>query len=248
MDLMKKILVITLCIAVAASLAFTGCAARNTGQPAEEAAEEASEMIDREDPILGGWTVIDGNRSLLNDEQSRVFAAATEAVTGEDLMPVTVVGTQVVAGTNYMFLCIGRPSVEELEGEPVWEMAGVYRDLDGKCELVSVEGFDMTDPAAGQVYGEGISGGWECAIDRTFVEGEAAEAFEKTAKEYDGMKLTPAVLLGTQLVAGTNYRLLCIGETGGRDYACVVTVYADLDGNAEITDCTVLDIGAYYEY
>ena len=175
-------------------------------------------------------------------------AEATEAVTGEELTPVAVVGTQVVAVMNYEFLCIGRPSVKELEGQAIWDMVSVYVDLDGNCELVSVKEFDITDPAAGQVYEEGPMGAWECAIDGTCVEGEAAEAFDKTSKEFEGMKLTPAVLLGTQVVAGTNYRLLCVGETANRDYACVATVYEDLDGNAEITGCTVLDIGQYYEY
>ncbi|MBQ3274259.1 MAG: hypothetical protein IJH51_03070 [Christensenellaceae bacterium] len=254
---MKKVLILTLCCMLAVSIIMTGCAARDkqeeasaaeeTAAPAEETpAEEAEEMTG--DPILGGWTVFEGNASLLNDEQKKVFAEATEAVTGEELTPVAVVGTQVVAGMNYEFLCIGRPSVKELEGQAIWDMVSVYVDLDGNCELVSVKEFDITDPAAGQVYEEGPMGAWECAIDGTCVEGEAAEAFDKTSKEFEGMKLTPAVLLGTQVVAGTNYRLLCVGETANRDYACVATVYEDLDGNAEITGCTVLDIGQYYEY
>lgn len=252
---MKKALILTLCCVLAVSIIMTGCAARDkqeeaaaaeeTAAPAEEIpAEEAEEM--KGDPILGGWTVFEGNTSLLNDEQKRIFAEATEAVTGEELTPVAVVGTQVVAGTNYEFLCIGRPSVEELEGQAIWDMVSVYVDLDGKCELVSIRAFNMAEPAAGQVYEEGPMGAWECAIDGTCVDGEAAEAFEKTSKEADGIKLTPAVLLGTQVVAGTNYMYLCKGETANRDYACVATVYADLNGNAEITGCTVLDIGEYY--
>ncbi|MBR0085388.1 MAG: hypothetical protein IJL97_02445, partial [Lachnospiraceae bacterium] len=122
-----------------------------------------------------------------------------------------------------------------------------YKDLDGKCELVSVRAFNMAEPAKGQIYEEGLSGAWECAIDGTCVDGEAAEVFDRTSKEADGIKLTPAVLLGTQVVAGTNYMFLCKGETANRDYACVTTVYADLEGNAEITGCTVLDIGEYYK-
>ena len=253
---MKKVLILTLCCVLAVSLIMTGCAARDkqeeesaaeeTATPAEETPEEAHEMIDRDDPILGGWTVFEGNTSLLNDEQKRIFAEATEAVTGEELTPVAVVGTQVVAGTNYEFLCIGRPSVEELEGQAIWDMVSVYVDLDGKCELVSIRAFNMAEPAAGQVYEEGPMGAWECAIEGTCVDGDAAEVFEKTSKEADGIKLTPAVLLGTQVVAGTNYMYLCKGETANRDYACVATVYADLNGNAEITGCTVLDIGEYY--
>ena len=53
--------------------------------------------------------------------------------------------------------------------------------------------------------------------------------------------------LGTQVVAGTNYKLLCKGVKSGKAFVCIATVYADLDGNAEITDCGILDSGHYYE-
>ena len=54
-----------------------------------------------------------------------------------------------------------------------------------------------------------------------------------------GMEYTPVALLATQVVAGTNYRLLCEARATVPDAEAeyvILTVYADLQGGAEITD------------
>lgn len=52
------------------------------------------------------------------------------------------------------------------------------------------------------------------------------------AREYGAPLPDPVVLLGTQTVAGFNYKYLCAEENGGWS---VVTVYADLNGGAAVT-------------
>lgn len=51
-------------------------------------------------------------------------------------------------------------------------------------------------------------------------------------------------LLATQVVSGTNYMFLCSGDNGGEfpgRYQQVVIVYADLEGNAQVTNICTLD-------
>ena len=56
---------------------------------------------------------------------------------------------------------------------------------------------------------------------------------------FTGVGYVPVALLSTQLVAGMNYRYLCEATTVVPDaetsYA-IVTVYQDLEGNAEVTE------------
>ncbi len=61
---------------------------------------------------------------------------------------------------------------------------------------------------------------------------------------YTGMGFKPLALLATQVVSGTNYRFVCesIPVDGGEHGCALVTVYADLDGNSEITE--VIPFGA----
>ena len=78
---------------------------------------------------------------------------------------------------------------------------------------------------------------------RTSVKGisndkQAKHALKNALKEYVGYDIKPLGLLGTQVVAGTNYCILCYGSTVTAKPAhalCKVYVYEALDGKAEIT-------------
>lgn len=53
-----------------------------------------------------------------------------------------------------------------------------------------------------------LAGGWQAAEDMT-VTPEAQEALDKALEGFAGSSITPVALLGTQVVAGVNYCLLC---------------------------------------
>ena len=76
---------------------------------------------------------------------------------------------------------------------------------------------------------EPLLGGWENYLhEAAELPADARAAFDKAAAEF-----TPVALLSTQLVAGMNYCILC--QTPEGTWA-LVYIYADLDGNAEITN------------
>ena len=66
---------------------------------------------------LGGWTVADtGAAGMLAGEDTMIaFEAAAEKLLGVTLNPITVLGTQVVNGTNYAVLSLGKTSTENPE-------------------------------------------------------------------------------------------------------------------------------------
>lgn len=79
---------------------------------------------------------------------------------------------------------------------------------------------------------------------------EAADAFRKAMEKLDGAEYTPVALLATQLVAGTNYCILCQGKyvvPDAKPFWALVYIYADLEGNAEIMNIYELyiDMHAY---
>ena len=79
---------------------------------------------------------------------------------------------------------------------------------------------------------------------------EAQAAYDKAKAAYDGTSPQPLTLLGTQVVAGTNYAFLAKGKTetdNPRSAIQVVIVYEDLEGNAEITNICTLDLGEFDE-
>ena len=76
---------------------------------------------------------------------------------------------------------------------------------------------------------------------------EVNKAFDKAMESLVGVDYAPIACLGTQLVAGQNYCILCKATVVAPDaapYLALVYVYADLEGNAEITHIQELDIAA----
>lgn len=100
---------------------------------------------------------------------------------------------------------------------------------------------------------ETLAGGWEV----TPYEGgaqlpeEAQAAFDKATAELVGAAYTPVALLSTQVVAGMNYCIFCQITPVVPDavpYWALVYIYADLQGNAEITNVYDLDIPRHWAH
>ena len=108
---------------------------------------------------------------------------------------------------------------------------------------------------------EMMTGGWEMAEARSAIlteeaqfepmmTDEAAAAFSKAMENLDGAEYIPVALLATQVVAGTNYCILCQGKyvvPDAKPFWALVYIYADLEGNAQILNIYELyiDMHAY---
>jgi len=235
--MLKKLSVVLLAFV----LLFVMAAFGSSDQTSENTSEtETSE------PVAGGWELFDNKTNVLPEDVQASFDKASETFTGSELKPVAYVASQVVAGTNYMILCEAATTTEQLKTS--YQMVIVYADLEGKAEITQMKEFDLTayvDGDSTEISAEKLAGGWEPAEDRSSVviPQEAKDVFDKAAGNLDGNELEPMALLGTQVVAGTNYAFLCFSTLQTEETINgiqVVTVYEDLDGNAEITNiCTV---------
>ena len=88
---------------------------------------------------------------------------------------------------------------------------------------------------------ETAAGGWETAEHQgAALQDEGAQAaFEKAVENLDGAGYTPVALIGKQIVAGTNYCILCQITPvvpDAKPVWALVYIYADLQGNAEVTN------------
>lgn len=95
-----------------------------------------------------------------------------------------------------------------------------------------------------------MSGGWEVYADAEAVElpESVQDAFDKGTEQLDGNDLTPMAYFSKQIVAGTNYQILCKSVPVTENPVAklqVVVIYQDLDGNAEITNIADFDIAKY---
>ena len=234
---MKKLMGMVICGLLALSIVIAGCSAGG-GSDASDAGQ-----------TVGGWGVNDQATVVVTPEEQALFEKALEGLTGVGYEPVAVLATQVVSGTNRAFLCKGTT----VTAEPTtnWYVVVVYENLSGEASLVSIQQIDITAPKTSEdAMPADVVGGWSVVENAgvSLLPAEADEAFATAREGYVGVDLNPIAVLGTQLVSGTNYLVLCEGSAVVENpVACLylVEVYANLDGGAEITNVATLDFLGY---
>jgi len=83
-----------------------------------------------------------------------------------------------------------------------------------------------------------VVGGWAAAED-TEITDDLLVVFDKALEGLMGVKYEPAMLLGKQVVAGTNYAFLAKGTVVYPDAQpawYIIYIYEDLQGNAQLLD------------
>lgn len=251
---MKKYLAIVLTGILAAGLLLTACGGSNTPETPETSAPgsstESGSSSGTGGVVVGGWTVSEPGESTLTAEEQEIFDRATAELLGVDYTPVAVLATQLVSGMNYAYLCSSKAVTPE--AEPEWCIVVVYNNLQNESSVSSIHDIELADiHTLDNVDTTQAVGAWEIkapAEGAKLSDERAEQAFEKAAAEYVGVGLTPIALLGTQVVAGTNYKILCYGQTVTAEPVSalyVVDIYEDLEGNAEITSVEVFDLLHY---
>ena len=240
---MKKFASFSIAVALATSVALVGCGQatppKADSQPASKPAEQ----------VAGGWTANEDATPSVTEEEGRMFDQAVASLEGVRYEPVRVLAAQVVSGTNYAFLARGTETTAEAAAS--WYVVVVYRDLSGNVSLTSVKPIDLGDPkTTTEATSSNMAGGWEVRdpADLPLEPREAADAFDKAAGSYADITLSPVVTLGSQVVAGANYLVLCTGTPSGdnaRAQLYLATVYVNLQREATITDVRGFDLLAY---
>ena len=100
-------------------------------------------MLDGPDSVMmGGWSPsVD---PTVTDELKVIFDKGTSALTGSSLVPVAYLGSQVVAGTNYAFLCrVVTAYPGTVDTAPSYAIAYFYQDLQGNVSILNIADFDI---------------------------------------------------------------------------------------------------------
>ena len=94
--------------------------------------------------LAGGWEVAeDRSSAVIPQEAKDAFDKAAENLDGNELEPMALLGTQVVAGKNYAFLCFSTLQTEEtIKGIQV---VTVYEDLSGNAEITNISAVNPAD-------------------------------------------------------------------------------------------------------
>ncbi len=152
-----------LVIAMIASFAAcggSGSTEEDTTIPEENPTEVLPEDVDP----TGGYTVKSEVEAVeLPEDVKAAFDLALEGYTGIGLTPIAYLGSQVVAGTNYAILCLGK--VMNPTAKPTLKVAVVYKDLEGNASMLRVNDFKLVDyVGADDIAADGAEDGALAAV------------------------------------------------------------------------------------
>ena len=210
------------------------------GTAAAKENTEGTTVAMEEQSITGGWSMHEGHFSPKdNQEAMKAFRKATEGMTGYRYEVLSVLGSQAVSGTNYAYLCKGEVVVPD--ASPVYLLLYVYEDLSGNAEVLGKK-----DIFSGSE--EGMTGGFTLNTGKTELKDneEVNVAFKKALEGITGVSYEPIAYLGSQVVSGTNYAVLCFEKAStasSETKLSIVTVYEDLEGHAEILSTEEVEFG-----
>lgn len=215
---MKKLFALALALSMLLTLA--ACSQK---KPSEDVSPQNTPVpVESEAPsLVGGWTIT--KDITVSDEAKAAFDKALDGFTGVDYQPLALLGTQVVAGTNYCILCEAK--VVYPDAVPYYALVYIYADLQGGAKILNIVSLDIGDIA-------------ETGEIRAAEDAPAALPGAWTVDHETNANIEGGILhLASQLVNGTNRCILC---EGGK----LVFVNESLDGQTKILKTVNLDLGA----
>ncbi len=194
-------------------------------------------------------TFADKHESI-TDETFDIFEKAKENYTTMELDAIALLGEQVVAGENYMFLAKGYQKGDQENA--TYKTVTIYNDFENKATITNVKDFDYTKYVNENLDNnkEILTGGWYVnpKIKEVELEEKVQKAFDNAASTLTGITFKPIAVLGEQKASGTNYAILCYG---GASYESsklgvyIITLYEDLRGTQEIISHAYVNLSDY---
>lgn len=95
-----------------------------------------------ESPMTGGWSAYTDDPTEIPAEALDALNAALEELVGCVYKPIALLATQVVAGTNYCFLC--ETTVVAPDAQSSYALVYVFDGLSGEHEILRVQEIEFS--------------------------------------------------------------------------------------------------------
>lgn len=137
--------IITALVLACAMLISTPVYAASQETEAESETEGNAQMIGGADGLtdiymVGGWDTNTGDTSLdaaENADAKKAYHKAMDGLQGDTFEVIAYLGSQVVAGTNYCYLC--RETTDEPDPVTDYSLVYIYEDLKGNVQITDIE-------------------------------------------------------------------------------------------------------------
>jgi hypothetical protein len=97
-------------------------------------------MAEEKHPVTGGLSETEDG--AISQEMQEIFDKATAKIIGVDYTPVELIGTQIVNGINYRFLCKAKTFSPSATARKV--VVTVYQKLNGEAVVLDIVNLDQS--------------------------------------------------------------------------------------------------------
>ena len=186
--------------------------------------------------------------SLMDAEIRDIFNRATKN-SDKSYKLVALLATQIVAGSNYMFLTI--------EDNTSYKILVINNDLENKATILYNNDFDYTKYVFEnfQYKPENLSGGWNVfstpmlsSTKQVLLDSNIQNIFDEASKKIEGTTYLPIATLGHLDEDGTKYAILCYGiidSSNSDEGIFLVTLYDQSNSTKEIVSNAYVDLTKY---
>ena len=199
-----------------------------------------------------GWKIATEFESYLPIESVNLFYKTTTEA-NEQVIPIALLGKQVVSGTNYMFL---------VQKDNEYYVYIIYKNLENKTSITNRTKFDLTKYTHENklIDSKTLVGGWKVEVVEEDIQSmtldeKTQKIFEKASEKLTGETYYPITVLGKQIVSGINYAVIAYGTPSTKELVndsnkgvYILTLYEDLNGTCEIISSSYIDLSEYNKY
>lgn len=213
-------------------LLLSGCGTSNVVQqgpttqpssaPSAVVSDESSETVGTGE-LVGGWEVTHGSWLMQdNPDAEKAFKSVNQGKLAEDFVPIAVLGTQTVAGTNYSYLVRTADKNNTETDANIYQIIAVYQNLDGKSEVMGIHDLNYEINEINELTNGNVNVFINPNTEDASVDGDAFDAFDEafdawlqesaSNNESTSLKLEPIAYIGKmgtveghQNATGTDY-------------------------------------------
>ena len=198
--------------------------------------------------LTAKWTMPESIE--VTSELNGLFNEGVEGLTKATFEPAAYLGYIEETNLDHAFLC----KTTEDTGKTFWSVVYIKEDSEGKVNLLDVqsimlsESLDKGAVQFGTVSGDELVGSW--SVDGESVSkgiGDISDdikvAIDEALKSKVSVTYEPIMIMGSQVVSGTNYAVLCKNETSSE--WTIVYVYKNLDGKGTLMNVATFDLEVF---
>ena len=198
--------------------------------------------------LTAKWTMPDSIE--VTSELNGLFNEGVEDLTKVTFEPAAYLGYSEETDLAHAFLC---KTIEDT-GKTFWSVVYIKEDSEGKVNLLDVQSImlsESSDKGAvqfGTVSGNELVGNW--SVDEESVSngiGDISDdikaAIDEALKSKVSVTYEPIMIMGSQVVSGTNYAVLCKNVTSSE--WTIVYVYKNLDGKGTLMNVATFDLEVF---